>query len=229
MGLRSFDFTYLVCCGILFLVNGLWVGVIVMKNTGYSAWKARLDYMSKEFPFTSGGIVRLVNDLGNLHSDDSPAWRSKTRVIWYKDGKKHGIDADIHGSIFYYYEGIRIPANFHRAVSDPDLLSVGDVLGHPNSECRYVGVKIIGHERIVSSSGSVLLDRCNLSGMELFSVSGIFSGPVLFLKVINSTPESDGSFKNYYLCVPPTMSSCKEAVSWTFGMSSDDYNPVQET
>lgn len=229
MGRRKFDFTYLVCCGSLFLVDCLWFGVIVMKNTGYSAWRSRLDYMSKEFPFTSGEIIQKFNELGNLHSDDEPSWRSATRVIWYKNGKKHGIDADIHGSMFYYYEGIRIPANFHRAVSNPDLLSVVDVLGHPNSECRYVGMKIIGHERIVSGGGGLILDSCDFTGMKLFSVSGIFSGPVLFLKVINSTPEIDGSFKNYYLCVPPTVKSCREAVSWTFGMEADDYSPSQET
>lgn len=200
-----------------------------MKNTGYEAWKARLDYMSKEFPFTSGEVIRKVNELGRLHSDTEPAWRSATRITWYKDGKKHGIDADIYGSLFYYYEGIRIPVKFYQAMSNPDLLSVNDVLSHPNAECRYVGIKIIGHDRIRESENCKLVDSCLRTGMELFSIDGIFSEAVFFLKVINSTAELDGSFKNYYLCVPPTMMSCREAVAWTFRMSADEYAPLQET
>lgn len=200
-----------------------------MKNIGFEAWKARLDYMSKEFPFTDGRVIRLVNEVGRLHSDHEPAYRCATRIMWYKDGKKHGIDADIHGSIHYYYEGIRIPKKFYQAMKNPDILSVSDVLSHPNSECRYVGVKIIGHERIRRSDSCKLIDSCERTGMELFSVGGIFVDPVLFLKVINSTAELDGSFKEYYLCVPPTMKSCLEAVAWTFRMSSEEYAPIQET
>jgi len=65
--------------------------------------------------------------------------------------------------------------------------------------------------------------------MELFSIKGIFDDPVCVLKVINSTAEPDGTFKNYYLTVPPNMKKCKEAVAWTFRMTADDYAPMQET
>lgn len=200
-----------------------------MKNKGFEAWKARLDYMAKDFPFTSKGIVKLTNEIGNLHSDTEPAWRSPTRVIWYKDGRKHGIDADKFGSITYYYENIRIPPKFHQAVSNPDLLTVEEVLTHPNTECRYVGIKIIGHEKIRKSKKCKLIDACKKTGMELFSISDIFLDPILYLKVINSTMEPDGTYKNYYLCVPPNMKTCKEAVAWTFRMETDEYQPSQET
>lgn len=200
-----------------------------MKNKGFEAWKARLDYMAKDFPFTTEGIVRLTNEIGNLHSDTEPAWRSPTRVIWYKDGRKHGIDADKFGSISYYYENIRIPPKFHQAVTNPDILSIEEVLTHTNTECRYVGIKIIGHDKIRSSENCKLIDVCEKTGMELFSISGVFEDPILYLKVINSTMEPDGTYKNYYLCVPPNMKTCKQAVSWTFRMEEDQYQPSQET
>ena len=200
-----------------------------MKNKGFEAWKARLDYMGKEFPFTKSEVIQLKNEIGNLHSDTEPAWRSPTRIIWYKDGRKHGIDADKFGSISYYYENIRIPPKFHQAVSNPDLLSVEEVLTHSNTECRYVGIKIIGHEKIRNSRKCKLINSCDKTGMELFSISDIFADPILYLKVINSTMEPDGTYKNYYLCVPPTMKTCKEAVAWTFRMETDEYQPSQET
>ena len=49
------------------------------------------------------------------------------------------------------------------------------------------------------------------------------------VKVINSTPEPDGSYKNYFLRVPPTCQTAEEGVSWTFGFSSDNYQPNIET
>ena len=200
-----------------------------MKNKGFEAWRSRLEYMKKDFPFTADGIVKLTNEVGNLHSDTEPAWRSPTRIIWYKDGRKHGIDADIHGTIFYYYENIRIPPKFYQAITKPELLSVEEVLSHPNTECRYVGIKIIGYETIRKSKKCKLIDTCDKTGMELFSISGIFEEPILYLKVINSTMEPDGTYKNYYLCVPPTMKKCKEAVAWTFRMEESEYQPLQET
>jgi hypothetical protein len=200
-----------------------------LKNSKFEEWKSRLKYMKKEFPFAKSGLIQLKNEAGNLHSDVEPAWRSTTRIIWYKDGKRHGIDADIHGSMFYYYEGIRIPTKFYQAITNPELLTVEDVLTHTNAECRYVGIKIIGHERIRSSKNCKLIDSCNQTGMELFSISGVFTDPVLYLKVINSTIEHDGSYKNYYLCVPSNMKKCKQAVAWTFRMDANDYKPLQET
>lgn len=202
-----------------------------MKNAGFEAWKTRLEYMSKEFPFSKQeeGILTIRNEEGRLHADNQPAWRSPTRIIWYRDGRKHGIDADIYGSINYYYENIRIPSKYHQAVSNPDLLTVEEVLSHQNAEIKYVGVKIIGYDKIRNHKSCRLLDTCEKTGMELFSISGIFTDPVCILKVINSTPESDGSFKNYYLTVPPDMKKAKQAVAWTFRMTPEEYSPSQET
>jgi YHS domain-containing protein len=65
--------------------------------------------------------------------------------------------------------------------------------------------------------------------MELFKIHNIFTDPVCVLKVINSTPEPDGSYKEYYLTVPPDMTSAKQAVAWTFRMTPEEYSPSQET
>jgi hypothetical protein len=53
--------------------------------------------------------------------------------------------------------------------------------------------------------------------------------PIVIVKVLNSTPEADGSTKNYFLRVPPEIRTAKEAVAWTFGMSGEEYSPLRET
>ena len=49
------------------------------------------------------------------------------------------------------------------------------------------------------------------------------------VEVTNSTPEPDGTHKHYILRVPPTITTCRAAVAWTFGMSERDYDPDTET
>ena len=202
-----------------------------MKNKGFEAWKARLDYMGKEFPFSSKeeGIIQIRNEDGNLHADHQPAFRSPTRIIWYQNGRKHGVDADIYGSIHYYYENIRIPLKYHQAINKPELLTVEEVLKNPNAELRFVGMKIVGFEAIRKSKNAKTIHKDAKIDAELFHIKGIFDEPVAYVAVWNSTQEPDGTFKRYYLCVPPTVKTCKEAIAWTFNMKEDEYNPSQET
>jgi len=133
----------------------------------------------------------------------------------------------------YYYENIRIPPKYHQAVADPELLTVEEVLKHTNQEVRYVGIKIVGFDRIMKHKNCKIIDRDEKKGQVLFTISGIFEEPVAYVKVINSTAEPDGSFKNYFLCVPPPsegIKSCAAAVAWTFGFkNAEDYHPEQET
>ena len=37
------------------------------------------------------------------------------------------------------------------------------------------------------------------------------------VEVVNATPEPDGSYRRYFLRVPPQVRTAREAVAWTFG------------
>ena len=53
--------------------------------------------------------------------------------------------------------------------------------------------------------------------------------PFAMVKVINRTPEPDGSFRQYFLRVPPTVRTAREAVAWTFDVPTEEYEPLVET
>ena len=195
-----------------------------MKNNGFDAWKARLDFFSTEYPF--GPIQRFTNEEGNLHKDDGPAYITPTRITWYRNGRKHGLDADKWGSISYYYEGVRIPPHFY---TKPESLSITEVLAHTNTEVRYVGIKIVGMDRVLESNRTTIIHKDEQKNQILFQIKGIFEEPVSYVKVVNSTQEPDGTYKDYYLCVPPDMKTCKQAVAWTFRLEEQEYQPGQET
>lgn len=49
------------------------------------------------------------------------------------------------------------------------------------------------------------------------------------VEVLNSTPEPDGSVVAYFPRVPPDVTTAREAIAWTFGMTVADYDPEKET
>jgi hypothetical protein len=49
------------------------------------------------------------------------------------------------------------------------------------------------------------------------------------VEVVNRTREPDGRFRHYWLRVPPTMRTAREAVAWTFNMPAERYAPEKET
>lgn len=52
---------------------------------------------------------------------------------------------------------------------------------------------------------------------------------IQLVEVRNATAEPDGTFKTYFLRVPPTIRSARAAVAWTFGLDAEAYAPKVET
>jgi hypothetical protein len=193
----------------------------------FDKWQARIRFLNAEHPF--GPLEQKRDMLGRLHCDDGPAYISPTRCIWYKEGRKHGLDVDIFGTECYFYENISVPRHY---ILSPETLTVEEVFQNKNTEVRYVGTKIIGYEKIKQHkvykhlhSDTDQFGRC----WELFQISDIFNEPLTVVQVQNSSPEPDGTFKTYYLQVPPNMKTCRQAVAWTFRKEEKEYGPEQET
>lgn len=54
--------------------------------------------------------------------------------------------------------------------------------------------------------------------------------PIVVVRVKNSTAEPDGTFKDYFIRVPPTITNASHAVAWTFGIEPHEYyDPMLET
>lgn len=54
-------------------------------------------------------------------------------------------------------------------------------------------------------------------------------GSLQFIKVQNSTPEEDGTYKDYILRVPPDISRAREGVAWTFNIPEEKYQLIEES
>jgi hypothetical protein len=117
-----------------------------------------------------------------LHADDGPAFQ------WLE-----GIED-------FYWHGVHVPAH---VVNEASKISIPEIEKEKNAEVRRVMVERFGPQRFfaeakfkeVHSDDWGTLMRKELPGDE----------PILVVKLINSTEEQDGSFKNYFLRVDPQL------------------------
>lgn len=137
---------------------------------------------------------------GNLHSSDGPA------VDWA-------------GTMpLYFWHGERVKG---RAVEPIDNLSARDILYEPHRTTRDIMLQRFGLERFLRDVGHSL--RSDETGT-LWRAGSVFA-----VEVENGTPEPDGSFRRYFLRVPSSMQSAREAVAWTYGLSKRDYKVAVRT
>ena len=97
----------------------------------------------------------------------------------------------------------------------------------PNVELRRILLERFGAERYLQETQTIPVQQDAWGTLFRKGVPGL--EPIVLVRVVNSSPEPDGTFKTYQLRVPPWIQTAREAVAWTFGLSSTSYAPLQET
>jgi hypothetical protein len=140
-----------------------------------------------------------------LHNDDGPA-------LQFADGLT-----------LYAWHGTVVGRN---AIESANL-TINKIHAENNIESRRVMIERFGIARYITESGAVIINQDKWGTLYCQSVRG--DEPILVLKVTNATAEPDGTFREYFLRVPPQTMTAREAVAWTFGMDEKDYHPDEET
>lgn len=98
----------------------------------------------------------------------------------------------------------------------------------PNVEIRRMMLEMYGLEAFIKDSGAQVVqrDKCGVLYRQHF---GDNHEDIVIVHVVNSTPEPDGTYNNYFLRVPPDTKTAREGVAWTFGLTADEYDPIKET
>jgi hypothetical protein len=174
-----------------------------------------------------------VDTQGRIHSVTGPA-------VQFRDGSEfyayHGVaDGDL-GLIFRAAHTLSIDRIFELGMNRRNFAIEVYKGGRENGG----GLERFVHDLKHSSSSDirnriVALDHDPAIGT-LYHInvrrgSGYWTGqpPLAVVSVRNSTPEPDGSVKQYCLRVPPTIRTARAAVAWTFRLPRNRYRPVQET
>lgn len=143
---------------------------------------------------------------GRLHRGDGPA-------LAYPDG------FSLHA-----WRGMPIPHDFVQSLTG---LTHERISSEGNAELRRVMLEVFGYDRYLAETGAKPLHR-DETGV-LWSIELPGDEPVVMVEVVNSTPEPDGTYRTYYLRVPPTTRTARGGVAWTFGVEEDDYHPEKQT
>ncbi len=185
----------------------------------------------------------IKNLWNNLDKFPSRIWSSWKKILWLQDDESLGITFDkriIWKDKKKTYEDnwqnffrkstkkwnekqIMERLNDYLLVLKGSSLTAHDVLQCKNVELRSYLLGTFGHERLFRELGGELIHHKGDS--ELYRIS--LGKSVEDIQVVKVKDSSINKF--YILRVPLSVSTCKEAIAWTFGLSEDEYVPLKET
>lgn len=176
-------------------------GLVLLAQSAGWLWPMREVCIISERPRT----LHLDLD-GRLHNESGPA-------LSYPGGWS-----------IYAWHGELLPPH---VIESPQRITTGEILEVSNAELRRFYLERAGIERLVEEgvARSFQRDECG----ELYRWDAPGDEPVVLVRVVNSTPEPDGSRRRYVLRVPPDIRTARQAVAWTFGMAEGQYRPSVQT
>jgi hypothetical protein len=147
-----------------------------------------------------------LDEIGRLHNERGPA-------VEFPDGYK-----------IFAWRNLPVP---REVIESPGYLTGKRIDEERNVELRRTFIDKFGIGNYLRETSAGIRDQTELGTLYLKQLPG--DEPIAVVRVKNSTPEIDGSFKEYFLRVPPNMKTVREAVAWTFGLKPDEYSPEVET
>ena len=150
--------------------------------------------------------VLNIDSGGRLHGESGPALKFADE------------------SAYYIWHGVKVE---QRIIEEPESITLSEIETTRNLEIRRILIERFGQSRFLQESGAEIVqeDQCGI----LYRQAQNDDEALVMVKVINSTPEPDGSVREYFLRVPPQTSTAREAVAWTFGLQADEYEPDKES
>ena len=116
-----------------------------------------------------------------------------------------------------------------------------EVLEEPNQEIRRCMLEKKGGQWFVEALGAKVVSQDDWGTLYRVDITG--DEPIVVVKVVNSTPEPDGSYKDYFIRVHPELRPIfqgrvvgdpqkmtpKAAIASTFGLREHEYTPEVQT
>ncbi len=112
-------------------------------------------------------------------------------------------------------------------ITNPDSITIDHIDKCPNAETRRVLIEKYGQFRYLQDTGAEEVQSDSFGTLYKKEIPG--DEDLVMVKVVNSSPEPDGTFKDYFLRVPPDMQTAQQAIAWTFGFDEEEYQPLIET
>jgi len=172
------------------------------------------------------------NESNDLHREDgSPALQMGHLKCYFVFGKLHRADGPAvidRYSHQYWWKGIVIPEDLWFSCI---TMTPQEILAIPNAELRRAIIEKVGFKhfekkaKVLSVTNKGTTKERTLLKLEIPKPDE----DAVFVRVLDGTIKPNGERHTYYLRVPPNITDADEAVAWTWGMTKDEYQPVEET
>lgn len=114
-------------------------------------------------------------------------------------------------------KGHRVPECYARGT-----MRLYDIESERNDETKRLMIEWYGLERYIRESEMVPVQSDDWG--TLYDL-----GTHKVVRLVNSTMNSDGTFNEYFRRCPSSVETAHEAVAWSFGLTTDTYQPVEQS
>jgi hypothetical protein len=214
--------------------------------------KARINFASGGFSFHSTpalGALEYFHDVCGMRRHTEPLaglWRVARQASWIVPHEQvcwlserpellsHDANGRLHaargpalrypdGWSAHAWKGVLVP---QWIIERPELISVRAIANANDPQIRRCMIDVFTPQRFIAEGGAyrVSADETGILWRQRWRWEAWAA-----VEVRNGTPEPDGTYRKYFLQVPPTMRSAREAVAWTYGLSEQRYRPLLRT
>ena len=177
------------------------LGLVLPEHARYRAWEAcalegGFRFIHDEFCIVcERPEVLKVDDQNRPHCADGPSHR-------WRDGWS-----------LYHWHGTHIPPGHEHLILAPEQITVAGIDDEENSELRRVMMERYGAVRYLFDCGATVVEElpadhriAGLRSARLFrrNPRGVRDMPMVYVDLLNSTPEPDGTVRRYLLRIDPT-------------------------
>jgi len=175
------------------------------------------------------GLWQVAKNAAWILPHERLCWLSERPTIIRSDtnGRLHAADGPALGCrdgwSVYAWKGVLVPPWI---IERPERINVRSIAANHDPQIRRCMIDILTPQRFIAEGGAyrVSQDETGILWRQRWRWEAWAA-----VEVVNGTAEPDGTRKHYFLQVPPTVRSAREAVAWTYGLTEQRYRPKLRT
>lgn len=193
------------------------------------SWLGAYDYLRDMFGLQAetaplAGLWQLAASLGWLQPHERTCWLAERPDLLRGDARDRLHDAVgpalrfPDGWSVWAWKGVEVP---RWVIERPESITLAAIDGESNVQVRRCMIEIMTPERYVALGGAdrVAEDETGILWRKTWLAFDAWAA----VEVINATPELDGTRRHFFLQVPADIRTAREAVAWTYGLSTNAY------
>jgi hypothetical protein len=149
--------------------------------------------------------VLVTDDRGRLHNP-------KGAALKFEDGWS-----------FYAWKGVRLPSWM---IERSHEITPARIDRERDPVVRRCMIEVMTPERYIREGDPMRIseDETGILWSKIWTSWDAWAA----VEVVNGTPEPDGTTRHYFLQVPPTVRSARQAVAWTYGLTELEYRALRQ-